>query len=126
MKYAMIPICTYVDDNGRVISRRALVEYKKTKRLSVITIYKGTRLVEVDDYFKNKASSHTYTFTDEGFTLVDCKYPAAKLEYAKAGVLNKFRPYHTMGIKKIDKQVRFRAKNDDAAIKIFKEREELK
>jgi len=122
MKYAIIPICSKFDDDGNVISRSVLISYKKVKKESVITVYQGTKLVATDDYFKDENSSHIYQFYDDGFALVDCKYPDQKARYKQAGVLNKVRPYHTIEIKYVDTTIRFRARDDQAALKKFKER----
>ena len=122
MKYAIIPICTKVDDDGNVVSRSVLISYKKVRKFALFTMYEGTRLIATDDYFKDENSSHTYQFYDSGFALVDCKYPEQKARYEKAGVLNKVRPYHTIEIKYIDTTIRFRARNNQAALEKFKER----
>ena len=132
MKYLMAPICTKYDDLNRLHVRRALVSFKKTKSDGFGgKIYLDTRLVAVDDYFKNEDASHTYKFYDEGFALVDCKHPDIKAEYEAAGVLGKIRPYHTLHLADClaypsNVKAVFKAKNDMEAVKIFKERDELR
>ena len=138
MKYLMAPICTKYDDDNNLHVRRALVSFKKIKSDGFGgKIYLETRLVGLDDYFKNENSSHTYQFYDDGFALVDCKYPETKAMYEKEGILGKVRPYHTLhmerycwvGEGKLAKAtcpIVFRAKTDLEALKRFKEREELR
>lgn len=137
-KYAMVAINRKHDEKGRLHYRRVLISYKgkpvkeKVNNNIVKIIYRNTRIVDVDPYFKNETSSHRYAFENDGYSLVDCAY-----DYASE-ILEEKRPYHSYiysgfdicdwsdGTLKITGSSEFKAKSDEEAIKIFNERKELR
>lgn len=107
-KYAIIPINRRIKDDGSRDVRCVLISYKKSKR----GVYVNTRLVEKDDYFKNREASHVYSFDDDGFVLV-------RDRYGDNWLLNQKRPYKVHEGNLIESSIEFKAKNDEDAIKTF-------
>lgn len=126
--YAMPIINWKEDEDGNLHVRRVLISYKgkptKQTRGSVTILYfKDTRLIETDDYFKDETKSHRYTFEDDGYILISCTNENAE-EYKNHPELFEKRQYHTPDDFLLE--ARFKAKNDEEAVKIFNERQELR
>ena len=133
-KYVMIGINRAVEDGVPYI-RRVLIRYKgrPTKGKFGSLYYKSTKLLAVDSYFK-EVQSHTYLFDDDGYTLIDCTNPETKQQYIDKGILGVKRQYHTCQLEDTiwfkgndsPMPTRFKAKNDEEAIKLFNEREDFR
>lgn len=124
-KYAMIPINRKYDEDNTLHIRRVLISYEKKKKKSLhgmpISYFEGTKLIEVDDYFKEN-HSHTYKFTDTTYTLVDCDAESKKLY---GDMLSEPRKYHAFEGSTIYGAILFKASSDQEAIKKFKERGDI-
>ena len=116
MKYAMIPINRRYIADKRIV-RRILISYDK----KVKGVYKGTRVVELDPYFKNPESSQQYVFESDYFYLVKDGHD----DPIQRSLLNTTRPYEYDAGRLYEKAIEFKADSDEKAIKIFNEREEL-
>ena len=137
--YAMIAINRKEDEAGKVHIRRVLISYKGRPTIGDFGIkyFHNTRLIAVDPYFEDTTRSHQYKFEDDGYTLISNDGPNAFLYVFKPELFKK-RTYHILphGGEEIwdyseDKlvltgYVRFKAKSDEEAIKIFHERKELR
>ena len=136
-KYAMIPINTKEDEEGNLHVRRVLISYrfkthskinKKSKYEKVVASYRGTKIIAIDDYFKNPKATHIYTFYDDGYALELVRNNPNEFLYALKPEIYCTRTYHGLD-KKYDgypSVIEFKANTKDEAIKLFNEREELR
>ena len=113
-KYAMVPINRRYDNEGNRIVRRILISYKKR----VEGIYKGTKVLELDPYFKDENSSQQYVFENKCFYLVKDHYN----DPIQDTLLLVKRPYEYDAGRLTEKSIEFKAESDDEAIKLFNER----
>lgn len=123
-KYAMVAINFKEVDSGKVAVRRVLIQYKDIKPAKKegygYTTFKGSRLVGVDDYFNKKDVSHKYTFTNENYTLVSSEHEDNILSgKAREYHYHSFAPTYCL-------PVFFKADSDEAALKQFNSRKELR
>ena len=121
MKYAMVAINKKEEDDGIHI-RRVLISYlfktKKIIRGQDVTFYHGTRLIDVDPYFKFKNSSHKYIFKDKYYKLNSAN---TDFPYAFYPSMYKKRKYRNIGKLGFE----FKESNRQIAINRFRNRKEL-
>lgn len=136
-KYAMIPINTKEDENGNLLVRRVLISYtfkthhqinKKSVHEKVVADYRGTKIIAIDDYFKNPMSTHQYEFFDKHYILSSVHNNPNEVMYCLKPEIYMIRTYHGLDRKYDDYPVvvEFKAKTREEAIKIFNERKELR
>ena len=116
MKFAMIPINRRYNGEQRVI-RRVLISYNKKVR----GVYKGTKIIELDPYFKNPDSSQQYVFEDDCFYLVKDGYD----NFIQSSLLQVKRPYEYDAGKLVDVAIEFTASDLQQAIEMFNNRTEV-
>lgn len=116
MKFAMIPINRRYNGDKRIV-RRILISYDKKVR----GVYKGTKVIELDPYFKNPESSQQYVFESDCFYLVKDKYE----DFIQDTLLNIKRPYEYDAGRLIEKAIEFEADTEEDAKDVFNHREEL-
>ena len=119
MKYAMIPINRRYSDNNERIVRRVLISYIE----KVDGVYQGTKLIEVDPYFKDPNSSQKYEFTDNEFWLISNAYVDS---FTQNSLLNQKRKYEYDAGRLIETAIEFEASTNEEAISKFNSRKEPK
>lgn len=119
--YAMIPINRRIGFDGERIVRRVLISYL-TK---VDGVYKNSKIIEKDDYFKNPNASQQYEFYDDGFKLISNGYSRTILDGIQNSLLEKLRPYEFDAGLLFETAIEFREENDELAIYKFQNREVL-
>lgn len=131
MTYVMLAINgKEIDDN--IYVRRVLLRYETKEtapalyRGVFITKYLGTKLLAVDDYFKDKTKNNQYSFYDDYYVLTSTNY------WHNKGVEGDERLYHSISGELEDRYykhlapIEFEASSDKAAIKKFNKRNELR
>ena len=124
----MVGICNKIED-GKLFCRRVLISYSKIKNNEGIYYFSKTRFIEKDPYFYDTTKSHQYWFGDATYKLLSCTNENKETYKDNEFVYNE-RKYHSRVLAYVDietnslKPIVFKAKNDEAAIEIFKTRKE--
>ena len=134
LPYAMVAICQKFNDNDQLCVRRVLISFKGTdvepdpypKKGKVIN-YIGTRFIDADDYFKDETRSHKYKFDDDGYVLISSN----NIDEILVGDKRKYHYYDTQldehgYVKYKLRPIEFQAESDEEAIKMFRERTEVR
>lgn len=117
VKYAMIPInYKYLDDDTLCI-RRVLISYTEIKEKNGQRIFFGTKLIDVDPYFKDRSRSHQYVFKNRYYYLKDSDNPSTVFEVFK-GLIKLRRPYHD-NMQQDIKAILFKTEYKQLALSIF-------
>ena len=133
-KFAMVPINFKEIEDKKLLVRRVLISYRfKTHKKSTFdgvrwTFYHGTKILSYDNYFKKSDSSHQYVFYDKDYVLKEANN-INRIIYDLKPIIYSRRKYHGLTGSCEDKYptvIEFKAKTKEEAIKILKEREELR
>ena len=128
MKYSMVTINRKLEDNGILRIRRVLIQYESSEANEPTdpnrVNYRGTRIVEVDSYFKDTARSHKYQFEDDGFTLLSSDNLDSCLKNLKR-IYHYSNKAYTLEQKECQ-PIEFEADSDEEAIEKFNGRAELR
>ena len=118
MKYAAVAINKKLSEDDTWTIRRVLIEYKEISedpnQREYFEFY-GSRLVDLDNYFKADDKSHKYQFDDSGYVLVS----SSNVDSFLSG---EHRTYHFVSY--LNMPILFECNNDAEAIKRFQERDE--
>ena len=109
-KYALVPINRKILDDGTLEVRRVLISYKRKHK----GIYRGTRIIDVDEYFTDKNSSQQYTFKNRYYVLINNSYTDNFIQNSLLGVKRHYR--YDLPIPSLE----FEAETDFIGRKIFK------
>ena len=119
-KYAIVPINWRRDLKGKLKVRSVLIYYKfALKHKNIINFY-GTKFICGDDYFSSNKATHKYIFSDKWYKLESVKETNEASKQYSASTFKK-RRYHYNKYFIYAKDVEFKAKSNEDAIKHFKE-----
>lgn len=95
-KYAYIVINQKImsDDPFDIEYRRVLISYKRKRINGNVLTYKGTKIIDVDKYFKSKQANLKYFFADKYYYIEEVKTPEIYGEELTKRMLNVKREYH--------------------------------
>ena len=122
--YSMVVINRKYDENDKLLLRRVLISYTKKNKLKDRVVYKGTKIIEVDDYFLNQSSSHQYIFTDEGYNLINVDESRSEFSDFYINCINnslkeKVRPYHYLPQIEMFRPIEFSCEREEDARLLF-------